>query len=148
MPNWCDCELDVQGENAEAFVRAVATEDNAFCFNSIVPQPEGLLDRPSRSTAAKYSMPDWYDWRIENWGTKWESCDAEYHGREDNWFFRFQTAWSPPTPVVKEASRKFSNTVFALRFYEGGMGMQGFSAFKNGEPIASWQGEYEGDRGG
>jgi hypothetical protein len=53
-------------------------------------------------------MPDWYEWRVENWGTKWDVCEAEIDedgleysdDKKVAWFsFRCWTAWAPPVPV-------------------------------------------------
>jgi len=52
-------------------------------------------------------MPDWYEWRVENWGTKWDVCEVEIVeplAHEDvfdkSWFsFRCWTAWGAPIPV-------------------------------------------------
>lgn len=47
---------------------------------------------------------NWYNWRIANWGTKWNACDLEvdYDDVEDinNITYRFSTAWSPPIPIM------------------------------------------------
>lgn len=44
-----------------------------------------------------YGHVDWYDWCIDNWGTKWNACDV-YAG--DN-FISFQTAWNVPDPIFE-----------------------------------------------
>jgi hypothetical protein len=50
-----------------------------FSFHNVIPQPDYLLDPedPRRLTDIPQSvddkggMPDWYAWRVNNWGTKW-----------------------------------------------------------------------------
>jgi hypothetical protein len=64
-------------------------------------------------------MPDWYEWRLENWGTKWDVCEVEIDedcleysdDKKVAWFsFRCWTAWAPPVPVWDSFMR------WALRF--------------------------------
>ena len=49
-----------------------------------------------------------YEWRLENWGTKWDVCEAEIDhdglaysdDQKVAWFsFKCWTAWAPPVPV-------------------------------------------------
>lgn len=51
-------------------------------FEQIHPTPKELLELPCKTTAAvqkkmiaKYGHKNWYDWRVENWGTKWPISD-------------------------------------------------------------------------
>jgi hypothetical protein len=69
----------------------------------------------AKETRSGQVMPDWYEWRNKNWGTKWDVCEAEIdeagieYGEDLNndeeyvpvaWFsFRCWTAWGPPVPV-------------------------------------------------
>ena len=41
----------------------------------------------------------WYDWAIENWGTKWNSLDATFEIDDDCITYTFYTAWAEPIPV-------------------------------------------------
>lgn len=55
----------------------------------------------------KYNFPQWYDWCIENWGTKWnveEDVDIAYDKNIDEYDISFQTAWSVPTGIVERYS--------------------------------------------
>ena len=53
---------------------------------------------------AEYGIKSWYDWSVENWGTKWNSYDGQW-GYDDANCFSFLTAWSPPLPVIRELSK-------------------------------------------
>ena len=54
-----------------------------------------------------YNSPQWYDWCVKNWGTKWnveEDFDIVYDKNIDEYDISFQTAWSVPTGIVKRYS--------------------------------------------
>jgi hypothetical protein len=53
----------------------------------------------------------WYDWAIENWGTKWNAYSSERKSAIEVWF---QTAWSMPLPVVNKLSLMFPENTFRL----------------------------------
>jgi len=60
-----------------------------------------------------FDVEGWYDWRVENWGTKWDVAEVEItqpltlHDDEDvdpasmnaSFSFNCWTAWGPPIPV-------------------------------------------------
>lgn len=55
----------------------------------------------------KYNFPQWYDWCVKNWGTKWnveEDVDIVYDKNIDEYDISFQTAQSVPTGIVKRYS--------------------------------------------
>ena len=43
-----------------------------------------------------YGADTWYEWCIENWGTKWNACESDLQGN----VMYFDTAWSCPIPVL------------------------------------------------
>lgn len=54
--------------------------------------------------------PDWYNWNIKNWGTKWNayyslSYPAGSEWSEKNNVIFFETAWSPAYPIIEELSK-------------------------------------------
>lgn len=54
-----------------------------------------------------YNFPQWYDWCVENWGTKWnveDDIDVNYDKNIDEYDISFQTAWSVPTGIVERYS--------------------------------------------
>ena len=67
------------------------------------------------------------EWRIKNWGTKW---DADTHSIcvSKDWttmYIGFDTAWSPPIPMLDVWEERFPDLTFTLRYYEGGMWFMG-----------------------
>src|SRR5262245_7680456 len=56
MPNWCECDLYIEGprEKVEAFLAAVKTEETLFDFDRIVPLPPELSAVESGSQELGY----------------------------------------------------------------------------------------------
>jgi hypothetical protein len=57
----------------------------------------------------------WYDWSIENWGTKWPACevridDAGLEGGSIE--IAFRTAWSAPLPIFNKMHKMFPHLSF------------------------------------
>lgn len=61
-----------------------------FDFNKLIPMPE--------------SPVSWYDWRIENWGTKCNGYDIDVLYQD---WLAFFTAWSPPEKVIAALARQY-----------------------------------------
>jgi hypothetical protein len=89
-----------------------------------------------------------YEWCIENWGTKWNASEPALTEFKQSLRYDFQTAWSPPEPVIAEASKIFKNLEFTLRFWERGAAYQGFVNYKAGNKFESEEKEYRGEKGG
>lgn len=71
-------------------------------FNSI-----NELGKQYIENIKNYSFPQWYDWCVENWGTKWnveDDIDVVYNKNIDEYDISFQTAWSVPTGIVEKYS--------------------------------------------
>lgn len=88
----------------------------------------------------KYDAPTWYEWRNENWNTKWNACgydeNTNYSGNSVIWF---QTAWSAPIPVIQKLSEMYSNIELTLEFADEDLGQNcGKIKFKNGDIIAEY----------
>ena len=99
---------------------------------------------------------NWYDWNVRNWGTKWDvaSTDEEIYsetslideGIDDNqkYFlvYRFDTAWSPPIPVIEKLSKQYPSLKINLDFEEE-TGWGGEIEFTDGQQIVlseyGWQ---------
>lgn len=146
MPNHCYQSVYIQGPRAvvqELYYQL--TEHDRFC-DTVVPAP---LDLFARTKSNGPSMPDWYKWRVENWGTKWDVAEAEivsdyesdeydFDSEVDNgkaWFsFRCWTAWAPPVPVW-DRLHEMGVTVEA-EYQDEGMMFEG--EYKHGDDT-SWE---------
>lgn len=49
-----------------------------------------------------YGHMTWYDWCIDNWGTKWNAREQFCDGNA----ISFKTAWSAPFPIINEIARR------------------------------------------
>ncbi len=59
-----------------------------------------------RRWRVKYGFDNWYDWRIANWDTKWNSYDVDVELDEmDRLYVSFLTAWSLPNFNLSENER-------------------------------------------
>ena len=81
----------------------------------------------------KYGAKDWYDWSIQNWGTKWNAHDTIVNDPgEANVYFH--TAWSAPLPFLDALSRKYPELTFDFEFADEDIGYNtGKMTIKNGE---------------
>ena len=170
MPNWCENELYIKGKKSEveAFIETVrgGREDpTVFDFAKIVPYPEeyDLADKARREWEETYKNVPWnqrppapqdgfnqggYQWCCNNWGTKWNACDIRFYKTSRGCTMGFNTAWSPPTPVIAKASELFPNLYFRLKYWEGGAGFRGEFEAQGGVILNDWNDNYLGHRGG
>lgn len=100
MPNWCMNAIAISHPDKAQMSRLISVlQDRDGLFNTFVPQPEDIGD-------------GWYDWRYENWGTKWDVAVGrdeyiEFDGNSDEGItFRIDTAWAPPIKFYKAMKRK------------------------------------------
>lgn len=75
-------------------------------------------------------MPDWYDWRVDNWGTKWE-VDCHRNDYVDGTLtIGFDSAWGPPIFAFEQlANLGFE---FEIKYFEGGNVFGGRYTSKDG----------------
>lgn len=129
-----------------------------FAFHNIYNHIEDGVSDEQYLRQPDYTLPmleqlqfkgnHWYDWNTRNWGTKWDvavSHDDNYPDTElieyksegdDNWvIYKFNTAWSPPTPAMEKLSALVPNCVLTLSFEEE-TGWGGEYEFVNGEMTA------------
>ena len=61
----------------------------------------------------------WYDWRVQNWDTKWDCYDVEVVDPDpENLEIEFNTAWNPPEAICEALREKYEDTVAISWFYD------------------------------
>lgn len=76
--------------------------DDKKHFNSLAELGKRYIEN-----IKKYGYPQWYDWCVENWGTKWnveDDVDVSYNKNTDEYDITFDTAWSVPSGIVEKYS--------------------------------------------
>jgi hypothetical protein len=114
MPNHITNTLEIRvwhNEDKETikkvreFIRPEGSECFYIDFAAIVPPPENMftddLSKEDRERCAEQGIPNWYDWQRKHWGTKWNAYNEDLRDESDSTLvLRFDTAWSPPEPVI------------------------------------------------
>ena len=68
-----------------------------------IDREEWDLGKQTFHNIREFGCPTWYEWRVQNWGTKWNASSAEIaEGR-----MSFLTAWNAPEPVIEKLSEMF-----------------------------------------
>ena len=142
--------IDEYNFDTKEYTKQEITKSNPiFSFwNIIAPTDlEAYAKQPTFNATFDQMMNgagnDWYSWNNRNWGTKWdvgkwdneEYSDTEILDEGSEFItYKFNTAWSPPFPVIQELSRQYPELVVDLEYEEEG-GWGGEITFKNGEII-------------
>jgi hypothetical protein len=127
MPNWCDNNLRVNGEreDLDAFLSecfSTNQDKRKFLdFEKIIPLGE--------------EGDDWFEQHCERWGTKWNVRECDIDDAEGSVTVWFETAWSPPIPIMEALTTQYTALSFTLEYNEGGMGFRGVFESQEGEVI-------------
>ena len=145
MANICMNRLDVVGNEKEvdAFVERFEKDG----ISAFYPTPKELEDveAPAKTkepeevvkrNVEKYGHPDWYEWRVANWGIKWDvdNIQLEYLDKGEAGF-SFDSPWDAPGKAFETISKVFPELTFKLDFIETGMAFFGETVCKNGEIV-------------
>ena len=126
MPNWCNNSITITGPAAkiQALWEDAQTADKGEfgLLNAIAPMPREL-----EGTTAPSEGDNWYDWRVSNWGTKWEIDSEGLELSEDGteisgWF---ESAWSPPITALERLVEQNTDCSVTLYYEEPGMDYAG-----------------------
>ena len=133
MPNWCNNTITLTGPKEKiTAIYEKAKEDNAL-LQQLYPMPTQLEGTTSPAPKEGKVQPlvdghdNWYDWRVDNWSTKW---DVDVEGLElsddgttiTGWF---DSAWSPPIGAYEHFLTNNEDCSISSLYYEGGMDFAG-----------------------
>jgi hypothetical protein len=138
-------------------IEKIVTEekDGDGLLNFFHPMPKQLEDTTSPSSSSDKPQPMiegfdcWYDWRCENWSTKWDvnefyGVDRQPVHKNDpdrsTISFGFSSAWAPPIGAYEKfiisSSEKKQDVSIKAYYYEGGCDFAGCWDDGNDECIA------------
>ncbi len=134
MSKWCVNKLILASDNPtkiqEVFEFIQKEKDNddnevkgigSIDFNKIVPEP------------AYENNDDWCNRFADHRGAKWNASNCQYDAVNNS--IKFDTAWSPPRPIIQAMSEKFPDVIFTLKYAEPGVWFAGVCEFENGEMV-------------
>lgn len=141
MPNHVRSRVSFSGKDVYSIIDLVNTNDQ-FDFEKIIPMPENIL-RGNLSVDDMNNSLNWYNWSIDNWGTKWNAYDSSFGGTG----VEFSTAWSCPIPVFEKLSAMFPETTIFVEYADENLGFNvGALTLLNGQIIE--QEELSGTKAG
>lgn len=94
-----------------------------------IDREEWDLGKQAFHNVREFGCPTWYEWRIQNWGTKWNASGAEVlDGR-----LSFLTAWNAPKPVMEKLTEMFPTVSIHHAWADEDIGYNcGDRTYKNG----------------
>lgn len=137
MPNWCNCILNIKNNtynNLETFYidNKKESQNMELCFDKSVPLPDE-------------DQENWYNWRVSNWGTKWDLGDDTIFNsnlQQNEIEYQFCTAWGPPISWLEKVSELYPELYFTLKYAESGCNFAGVLEIQDGEEISDLQYSY------
>lgn len=103
MPNWtttCVTLRHFSSKKIKALKDEIRKKDPQI-LNHLRPQPDNMFHGDVNDEIAKAyrekGRPNWHDWNLEFWGTKWDAKRVEINFSTMNTIeLKFQTAYDPP----------------------------------------------------
>jgi len=118
---------------ANALVYRENPDDDNAVYVTDIYESDGYSFSNFIEPSVKDILDGWYEWRIHNWGTKWDTGDIEMFDHSDGSIhYALDTAWSPCIPVVNAMAKKFPMLKFKYIYEEGGEDFAGKIVYENG----------------
>jgi hypothetical protein len=141
MPNWCNNSVEIYHDDPKMLERVRSAFNGEGLLGEFIPVPKELSDTVSgsfgdtdeqakllektKANIEKYGYGNWYDFCVNEWGTKWE-IGADGNPAQDipgGLMLGFDSAWSPPIAAYE----KLQAMGFRIRamYCESGMAFAG-----------------------
>ena len=155
MPNHCHNRVTFYSANTEAVAKLKQIFEDESCFGQIIPEPD-WANTPLMSSDMKISGMDkgklgelpqyvedpwrrlvfkstgisddrWYDWRVNNWDTKWDCYDVVVTDDDpESVEIEFNTAWSPPEAICNKIREDYPDVSVSWCYDEPGCEIAGY----------------------
>mgnify|MGYP001220779811 FL=1 len=151
MPNHCHNRVTVYSANTHDVAKIKQMFEDEECFTQIIPEPDWLNTPLMSSDMPKYDwdtplgkvgelpQPDgtfqstgrrddrWYDWRVQNWDTKWDCYDVVVTDDDPECTeIEFNTAWSPPEAICHALREQYPDVSISWFYDEPGCEIAGY----------------------
>ena len=156
MPNHCHNRVTFYSANTEAVAKLKQIFEDENCFGQIIPEPdwantplmssdvkglvydrgkvgelpvkvEGDFGISHRFPSTNVADDRWYDWRLQNWDTKWDCYDVVVTDDDpDQLEVEFNTAWSPPEAICNELREQYPDLSVSWFYDEPGCEIAGY----------------------
>ena len=139
MPNWCENEMTISHKDPAMMQKALEAWNSGNFLSVLVPEPDYSVTPVAETyphITAQFAKTEeekaialanepkirddaWWDWRVQNWGTKWDigwdsSRDpAELDAGGLSMWVWFDSAWSPPV----DAYQKLEELGYEIKAY-------------------------------
>ena len=153
MPNWCNNTITIEHKDSSKInevINSLTTKKSKDSIESLFftyckPEPDYSKTKV-KSTYPEITKKEyvedinqkWWDWRVQNWGTKWniEALEEDRISVDKNKvIFDCQTAWSPPIEALVELENK--GFKIECDYYEGGCAFIG--RYSTGTGVIDWR---------
>ena len=157
MPNHCHNRVTVYSANTHDVAKIKQIFEDENCFGQIIPEPDwpntpltessvgnwltdkrgevGELPVPVENDfgiSHRFKSTDkaddrWYDWRLQNWDTKWDAYDVCVTDDDpENVEITFNTAWSPPEAICSAIREQYPDIDVSWFYDEPGCEIAGY----------------------
>ena len=130
MPNYCQNELYITADK-DTIDKLQAAFKRCELLETLRPQPTYEGYAPNGQPCSNQGMPDWWNWRVANLGTKWDvGGDNTYIERtsDTEMYMSFDSAWAPPVAALQTRD----DISYKLYYCEPGMAFCGFAEGEDG----------------
>ena len=155
MPNHCHNRVTFYSANTEAVAKLKQIFEDESCFGQIIPEPDwantplmssdvrGIVyDRGKVGELPQYvedyakrlvfkstghADDRWYDWRVNNWDTKWDAYDVVVTDDDPECTeIEFNTAWSQPEAICHKIREDYPDVSVSWFYDEAGCEIAGY----------------------
>jgi hypothetical protein len=136
MPNWCNNTIELTHKDSAMIQRAYDAFNEGRLLAEFCPVPEDLhivagcvgdpdeqkkLVEQTEANRAKHGYGNWYDYCVNEWGTKWDVGGDGSIRREgaNTLHASFESAWAPPCAAYE----KLAALGFEIKAYYNECGM-------------------------
>jgi hypothetical protein len=144
MANFSENRIQILGtkENIEKLYQELEKLNVQTCenfFDHFFPTPQAVDEKDGEG--------EWFDWRFDNWGTKWNPVPASIYMMRDSdtsILLSMNTAWGPPNKFLNHLSKKYNMEV-ENEYEDLGNEFFGIYHCKNGEILLDQYNENDED---